>query len=80
MGSDGRIRMPDGRLVPRAEGLVGLKERLDAQAKLMMDEMKVVGVLGTSSVLLSLGCSISPSCLHSQCPLSHSIPLPKSLP
>lgn len=80
MGSDGRIRMPDGRLVPRAEGLVGLKERLDAQAKLMMDEMKVVGVLGASSVLLSLGCSISPSCPHSQCPLSHSIPLPKSLP
>ena len=73
MGSDGRIRMPDGRLAPRIEGLVSLKERLDSQVLLSMDK-----VIGASSVLQSLGYSIfnSPSDPFSS--HSHSIPLSKS--
>ena len=73
MGSDGRIRMPDGRLAPRVEGLVCLKERLDSQALLLMDKVN-----GASSVLQSLGYSISSSCSDPVSSHSHSIPLSKS--
>ena len=72
MGSDGRIRMPDGRLAPRIEGLVCLKERLDSQALLLMDKVN-----GASSVLQSLGYSISSSCSDSLSSNSRSISLPK---
>ena len=59
VGSDGRIRMPNGRLAPRSEGLVDLKSRIDLHCRSLVVDGKVNGYSGAMSLLYSLGYAIS---------------------
>ena len=72
MGSNGRIRMPDGRLAPRSSALRNLKERIDASRLASLVEGKVLGCSGAETLLYALGFSSLPPLSSNPSPLSRS--------
>lgn len=72
VGSDGRIRLLDGRLAPRSSVLKNLKERIDASRLASLVEGKVLGCSGAETLLYALGFSALPPLSSNPSPLSRS--------